>query len=276
MQATKLFRSAAPRFRDVPASRRLRFRSFRRTPPARLQTCCPWRLHHTGAFIYVPSRMARDVITKVRVHDTSRDASSFGVEIPVVSDLDFAATVRLAGIPTDARFRSTLRVYAYDARNFGPVTLRVRDADDGTLLATVPVALTRLPEGGDPLSCRGADFARPDHRAAPQPSAAAHRHRRFRCDPADLGLRLDHEQSDAGNHARHAAGFRRDAGEDPPRLVDGLRRKPHFRRRGRIEGIPRVPLRNVQNALVTGLRRPLHRPPEHSPDQARCRMAERQ
>jgi hypothetical protein len=96
---------------------------------------------HTGAFIYVPARLARDVVTKVRVHDTSRDAAAFGVEIPVVSDLDFAATVRLAGIPTDARFRSTLRVYAYDARNFGPVTLRVRDNADGTLLATVPVPL---------------------------------------------------------------------------------------------------------------------------------------
>jgi hypothetical protein len=96
---------------------------------------------HTGAFIYVPARLARDVITKVRVHDTSRDAAAYGVEIPVVSDLDYAATVRLAGIPTDARFRSTLRVYAYDARNFGPVTLRVRDNADGTLLATVPVAL---------------------------------------------------------------------------------------------------------------------------------------
>jgi hypothetical protein len=99
---------------------------------------------HTGAFIYVPSRMARDVITKVRVHDTSRDDAAFGVGIPAVSALDFAATVRLAGIPTDARFRSTLRVYAYDARNFGPVTLRVRDAADGTLLATAPVALNAL------------------------------------------------------------------------------------------------------------------------------------
>jgi hypothetical protein len=99
---------------------------------------------HTDAFIYVPARLARDVITKVRVHDTSRDAAAYGVEIPVVSDLDFAATVRLAGIPTDSRFRSTLRVYAYDARNFGPVTLRVRDAADGTLLATVPIALNAL------------------------------------------------------------------------------------------------------------------------------------
>ncbi len=100
---------------------------------------------HAGAFIYVPARLARDVITKVRVHDTSRDASAYGVEIPAVSDLDFAATVRLAGIPTDARFRSTLRVYAYDGKNFGPVTLRVRDDTDGTLLATVPVSLNAVP-----------------------------------------------------------------------------------------------------------------------------------
>jgi hypothetical protein len=99
---------------------------------------------HAGAFVYVPARLARDVITKVRVHDTSRDASAHGVEIPAVSDLDFAAAVRLTGIPTDTRFRSTLRVYAYDATNFGPVTLRVRDAADGTLLVTVPVALNAV------------------------------------------------------------------------------------------------------------------------------------
>jgi len=98
--------------------------------------------HVVGAFIYYYfARSARDVITKVRVHDTSRDASGFGVEVPAVSDLDFAATVRLPGIPTDSRFRATLRVYAYDATNFGPVTLRVRDNADGTLLATVTVAL---------------------------------------------------------------------------------------------------------------------------------------
>jgi hypothetical protein len=102
---------------------------------------------HAGAFIYVQASMARDVITKVRVHDTSRDAAAFGVEIPAVSDLDFATTVHLTGIPTDARFRSTLRVYAYDATNFGPVTLRVRDNADGTLLATVPVALAPAPGG---------------------------------------------------------------------------------------------------------------------------------
>jgi hypothetical protein len=106
---------------------------------------------HVGAFIYVPARLARDVITKVRVHDTSRDASAHGVEIPVVSDLDFAASLRLTSIPTDARFRSTLRVYAYDAANFGPVTLRVRDNADGTLLATVPVALNAVRSEEDNL-----------------------------------------------------------------------------------------------------------------------------
>jgi len=102
---------------------------------------------HQGAFIFIPLSAARDVITKVRVHDTSRDAAAFGVEIPAVPDRDFVTTVRLTGIPTDPRFRSTLRVYAYDARNFGPVTLRVRDAADGTLLATIPVALDRAEPG---------------------------------------------------------------------------------------------------------------------------------
>src|SRR3954452_10838459 len=132
----------------------------------------------TGAFITVPSRMARDVITKVRVHDTSRDASSFGVEVPVVSDRDFAATVRLAGIPTDPRFRSMLRVYAYDARNFGPVTLRVRDAADGTLLATVPVAIN-APLGEEDLFPAAAQLAL-DSIIAPLRS-----HARLRIDIAD-------------------------------------------------------------------------------------------
>lgn len=103
-----------------------------------------------GVFLYYYfARSARDVIVKVRVHDTSRDSSGFGVEIPAVSDLDFASTVRLPGIPTDPRFRATLRIYAYDATNCGPVTLRVRDNADGALLATVPVALAvdhALPE----------------------------------------------------------------------------------------------------------------------------------
>src|SRR4051812_27547502 len=133
---------------------------------------------YTAAFITVPSRMARDVITNVRVHDTSRDASSFGMEIPVVSDRDFAATVRLAGIPTDPRFRSMLRVYAYDARNFGPVTLRVRDAADGTLLATVPVALN-APLGEEDLFPASAQLAL-DSIIAPLRS-----HARLRIDIAD-------------------------------------------------------------------------------------------
>ncbi|HEY4639950.1 MAG TPA: IPT/TIG domain-containing protein [Thermoanaerobaculia bacterium] len=131
-----------------------------------------------GAFIDVPARMAHDVITKVRVHDTSRDAAAYGVEIPTVSDLDFAATVRLAGIPTDARFRSMLRGYAYDGRNFGPVTLRVRDAADGTLLATVPVAIN-APLGEEDLFPAAAQLAL-DSIIAPLRS-----HARLRLDIAD-------------------------------------------------------------------------------------------
>jgi hypothetical protein len=133
-----------------------------------------------GAFIYVPSRMARDVITEVRVHDTSRESAAFGVEIPVVSDLDFAATVRLAGIPTDARFRSTLRVYAYNPRNFGPVTLRVRDSADGALLSTVPLALNAPPMGAEDLNFPPAAQLSLDSIIAPLRS-----HARLRIDIAD-------------------------------------------------------------------------------------------
>jgi hypothetical protein len=134
---------------------------------------------HTGAFIYVPARLARDVITKVRIHDTSRDDAAFGVEMPAVSDLDFAATVRLTGIPTDARFRSTLRVYAYDARNFGPVTLRVRDNADGTLLATVPVALNAPSQGEEDL------FPAAAQRSLDSIIAPLRGHARLRIDIAD-------------------------------------------------------------------------------------------
>jgi hypothetical protein len=46
------------------------------------------------------------------VHDVTRDAQNFGTEIPIVRESDFRANrIVLVGVPTDARFRNTLRVY---------------------------------------------------------------------------------------------------------------------------------------------------------------------
>jgi hypothetical protein len=48
----------------------------------------------------------------LRVYDVSRDEQNFGTEIPIVRDHELtSAPIHLAGVPVDARFRNTLRIY---------------------------------------------------------------------------------------------------------------------------------------------------------------------
>ncbi|MEO8381387.1 MAG: hypothetical protein ABI779_17135, partial [Acidobacteriota bacterium] len=67
-----------------------------------------------GAFLYVAKNRIRDVAMNVRAYDTSRSAENFGTEIPVVREEEFASEhpLGLVGIPTDVRFRNTLRIYS--------------------------------------------------------------------------------------------------------------------------------------------------------------------
>lgn len=79
-----------------------------------------------GRFVYVMSPAPSALSMNLRVHDVTRDDKSFGVEIPIVREDEFLAdTVVLAGVPTDARFRNTLRIYSDDA-NFVTVTVEGR------------------------------------------------------------------------------------------------------------------------------------------------------
>lgn len=64
-----------------------------------------------GAFIYVPNAADERVMMALRVRDVSRVAQGFGTEIPMVPDRDFRKTVHLIGVPTDSRYRATLRIY---------------------------------------------------------------------------------------------------------------------------------------------------------------------
>jgi hypothetical protein len=69
-----------------------------------------------GVFIYVPKGHADRVALNLRASDTSRSAENFGTELPIVPARDFVsgyASINLVGIPSDPRFRNTLRVYAY-------------------------------------------------------------------------------------------------------------------------------------------------------------------
>jgi hypothetical protein len=74
-----------------------------------------------------------------RLRDLSRNASSAGIELPLVREADFrAGEINLNAITRDARFRLTLRIYGLDAG--GDVTVEQLDTN-GTLLSTMVVTL---------------------------------------------------------------------------------------------------------------------------------------
>ena len=63
-------------------------------------------------FLWVDKNQNVDLNFNLRVHDVTRSASNFGTEIPVVRDNDWTINkIVLVGVPTDPRFRNTLRIY---------------------------------------------------------------------------------------------------------------------------------------------------------------------
>lgn len=65
-----------------------------------------------GRLFYVQTGMGGELAANLRVADVSQDALDHGTEIPVVRRSDFDdKRIVLLGIPIDARFRNTLRIY---------------------------------------------------------------------------------------------------------------------------------------------------------------------
>lgn len=62
-----------------------------------------------GAFIYVPKPMRPSMTLRVR--DLSQNAQSFGTELPVVRASDYRGTMEFLEVPTDPKYRATLRIY---------------------------------------------------------------------------------------------------------------------------------------------------------------------
>lgn len=87
-----------------------------------------------GTYFDVPKRLAGNVTASLRVHDTTRDADSWGAEVPVVPETQFRRSVILAAVPTDARYRTLLRVYGY-AGHDASVTVAFRNDATDQLLA---------------------------------------------------------------------------------------------------------------------------------------------
>lgn len=71
-----------------------------------------------GAFVYVPKSDDPLIGMSLRVRDLSRNAQNFGTEIPIVGTDEYTNAQRpalyLLDIPTDAKYRATLRIYGAD------------------------------------------------------------------------------------------------------------------------------------------------------------------
>jgi len=69
--------------------------------------------HATGRIFWMRKGTAGSLAAGLRVADISREATSHGTEIPVVRTRDFTTgRIVLLGVPTDPRFRLTLRIYS--------------------------------------------------------------------------------------------------------------------------------------------------------------------
>jgi hypothetical protein len=95
----------------------------------------------TGRWLPMPA--SGSIELNARIRDLSRNASSAGVELPIVREAHFRADeVNLIGIPRDPLFRITIRIYGLDAAN--PVTVEQID-QNGQLLRSDQVPL--MPPG---------------------------------------------------------------------------------------------------------------------------------
>lgn len=76
-----------------------------------------------GSFLYVPTIFVYGFPMALRFRDLSRSAENLGSEIPLVGEDEFALRKHVLDVPTDPRYRATLRVYGDTPQ---PQSARVR------------------------------------------------------------------------------------------------------------------------------------------------------
>jgi hypothetical protein len=115
-----------------------------------------------GRMFYVAEGRGTDLVANLRVTDVSRQNASHGVEIPVVRDDDFTVEkIVLLGVPIDARFRNTLRVYGMPGQGTGYARVVINGV-------THPIALNWSGDMFEPMVATFTDFPRPDQLPAGQ------------------------------------------------------------------------------------------------------------
>jgi hypothetical protein len=100
-------------------------------------------------FLYVERGRQADIHVGLRVQDISRQAETWGTELPVVPEAAFQTTaIVLEDIPLSAGFRSNLRVYDLDSVSSHSARIRLYAVEPGLTLAfgavpTDPLLLDR-------------------------------------------------------------------------------------------------------------------------------------
>jgi hypothetical protein len=123
--------------------------TVRRLSPHSSMRIEPWSASadYPAMILRPPADHAARLHFNVRLRETSRDPDGPGTEIPIVRDRDFQQKqVWLPSIPTDARFRSTLRVFT----RWFSVTVRVKDNVTSELLWQREIG-RNIPTDSDPF-----------------------------------------------------------------------------------------------------------------------------
>jgi hypothetical protein len=111
-----------------------------------------------GRFLFLPAEQMKALSANLRVYDVSRADLNFGTEIPVVHMRDFVKDrLVLLGVPTDPRFRNTLRIYGVGPSTVmvtvegrPPVEVHVQEGTD--LFDPAYAVFTDFPIGSAPVS----------------------------------------------------------------------------------------------------------------------------
>jgi hypothetical protein len=92
-----------------------------------------------GAFVQVPRPLDEATMISLRVRDLSRNAASWGTDIPIVGEEDTATQVTLIDIPTDPQYRAMLRIYHWSGLDALPSRVTVYSPDRAEPVATFDV-----------------------------------------------------------------------------------------------------------------------------------------
>ena len=105
--------------------------------------------HGDGIALLVSRAEVEDIALSLRIRDVARQAEGFGTEVPVVREKKMAAdaSLTLLDVPVDPRYRTKLRIYAFEEHTHGAYV----EVQRGNTFSGSPVVLRR--------SCSGVDCA---------------------------------------------------------------------------------------------------------------------